>query len=276
MPSTPSAEAARAPNPARTNRRREEPPATRCTRASKSSPSIVPPQIDRKTDRKNAYAWGWEPFIPRCHTFLLAGSPKTMSIIPTSVVCRCLVPLVSAHPHPAPRRGASPRARTHGAFGHISDTFPRRSRVRASRNTDAHSCGDRSHSGAEVGMSGTPSHPCGDDAEIVVGDACGRRADGKETSAWSCASTGQFFDRAICAGVANDRAGVAPSLYVMMLNLAFPPQERHRSDRLRVAEPHFPHAACRISVAISSTAQRRISGALTVPVPVNRRRRGRQ
>ena len=67
MPSTASADAARAPSPARTKRRREEPSSTCFTRASKSSPSIVPPRNDRKTDRKNAHVWGWEPFIPRPH-----------------------------------------------------------------------------------------------------------------------------------------------------------------------------------------------------------------
>jgi hypothetical protein len=116
----------------------------------------------------------------------------------------------------------------------------------------------------------------GDDADIVAGDACRRRADGKGTSAWSCASTGQFFERVICAEVANDRSwsGSQP--------LRDDAQSSFFAGKKcigRIVSGSWSlislTTACRISVAISPTAQRRISGALTVPVPVSRRRRGR-
>ena len=119
--------------PREPNSRREEPPTTRCTRASKFSPSIVPPQNVRKTDRRERARLGLGALHPRCHTFLLAGSPKTMSIIPTSVVCRCLVPLALSTPSScASASGLTTRSgrisdaiRAH--FGHISTSRSRQS-----------------------------------------------------------------------------------------------------------------------------------------------------
>ena len=174
MPSTPSAEAARAPSPART----DPSPRGATDRPLHESIKVFAvhcPSSKRSQNRSQERArLGLGALHPRCHTFLLAGSPKTMSIIATSVVCRCLVPLVSARPHPAPRRAASPRAadafRTQ--FGHISGTFPRRGRVRASRNTNAALMRQTARArGRRLECPAPRRTHAGDDAEIV-GDVC--------------------------------------------------------------------------------------------------------
>src|SRR4051794_38123315 len=132
MPSTARADAARVPNPVRTRPRRERPRCTFRTRTSKFSLSIVPPLFLLKRGRNNLHAQGWEPFIPRCRTFLRGGRPARCRtpVPPSSVAASYRLPWYA----PILRLGQRPHhpQRTH--LARTSHTFPPRGRLSAPRS----------------------------------------------------------------------------------------------------------------------------------------------